>query len=91
VVAAGLRGCCSLLRGCCAQKIAELTEENERLKAGLDAHGTLRLIYTNPQSPEGNRIKAAAAALPVEKPKLTSEPRPLELTAEPERTLEEIH
>jgi hypothetical protein len=54
------------------ERIAELKAEVERLKAGLDAHGTLRLIYTNPNSPEGNRIKAAAAALPVEKPKLMS-------------------
>jgi hypothetical protein len=54
------------------ERIAELEAEIERLKAGLDAHQTLRLIYTNPNSPEGNRIKAAAAALPVEKPKLMS-------------------
>jgi hypothetical protein len=53
-------------------RIAELEAENERLKSSLDAHGTLRLIYSNPNSPEGNRIKAAAAALPVEKPKLMS-------------------
>jgi hypothetical protein len=54
------------------EELDRLRTENERLKAGLDAHQTLRLIYTNPNSPEGNRIKAAAAALPVEKPKLMS-------------------
>jgi hypothetical protein len=55
-----------------ASRIAEPEAEVERLKSNLDAHQTLRLIYTNPNSPEGNRIKAAAAALPVEKPKLMS-------------------
>ena len=45
-----------------AARIADLEEELERLKSNLDAHQTLRLIYTNPSSPEGNRIKAAAAA-----------------------------
>jgi hypothetical protein len=50
-------------------KIEELAAENERLKTGADAHTTLRSIYTNPASSEGNRIRAAAAALPTEKPK----------------------
>jgi hypothetical protein len=59
--------------------IAELEAENERLRAGLDAHGTLQSIYRNPASPEGNRIKAAAASLPHEKPKLLSVGPPIEL------------
>jgi hypothetical protein len=71
-------------------RIAELEAELECLKSSLDAHGTLRLIYSNPNSPEGNRIKAAAAALPVERPKLTSVPPPLELVAnKPTMTLTE--
>jgi hypothetical protein len=63
-------------------RIAELEAELECLRSSLDAHGTLRLIYSNPNSPEGNRIKAAAAALPVERPKLMPERAPLDLTAE---------
>jgi hypothetical protein len=51
-------------------KLEELAAENESLRSGLDAHGTLRMIYTNQNSPEGNRIKAAQAALTVEKPRL---------------------
>jgi hypothetical protein len=53
-------------------RIAELEAEVERLKAGSDAHSTLQSIYPNPASPEGNRIKAAIGALPVEKPKIGS-------------------
>jgi hypothetical protein len=59
-----------------------LEAENERLKSSLGAHGTLRLIYSNPNSSEGNRIKAAAASLPFETPKLMPEKAPLDLTAE---------
>jgi hypothetical protein len=54
------------------EKIEELAAENERLKSGADAHTTLQSIYRNPASPEGNRIKAASAALPVERPRLLS-------------------
>ena len=64
------------------QKIDELSAENQRLIAQADAHTTLKSIYTNPASPEGNRIKAAAAALPVEKPKLLS----VVSSSEPSRT-----
>ena len=51
-------------------KLEELPAENELLKSNLDAHQTLRQIYSNPNSAEGNRIKAAQAALTVEKPRL---------------------
>jgi hypothetical protein len=51
-------------------KLQELAEENERLRT-CDAHGTLKSIYLNPDAAEGNRIKAAQAALNVEKPRLT--------------------
>ena len=54
------------------KEIDKLREEVERLRTGANAHTTLQAIYRNPASPEGNRIKAAAASLPVEKPKLLS-------------------
>ena len=54
------------------EEITRLRAEVERLTSEADAHTTLRSIYTNPASPEGNRIKAAAAALPIEKPRLLS-------------------
>jgi hypothetical protein len=73
-------------------KAEELAAENERLKSTLGAHGVLKLIYSNPDSPEGNRIKAATAALPHETPKLMPERQALELRAEaPRETLGQIH
>jgi hypothetical protein len=36
-----------------------------------DALTCLQSVYSNPASSEGNRIKAAAAALPFERPKLS--------------------
>jgi hypothetical protein len=36
-----------------------------------DALTCLQAVYNNPASPEGNRIKAAASALPFERPKLS--------------------
>jgi len=57
-------------------KINELRAENKRLvdwiMGDADAHTCLQAVYNNPASSEGNRIKAAAAAMPFEKPKLTS-------------------
>jgi hypothetical protein len=61
------------------KELDRLRAENERLRDGADAHSTLQSIYRNPASPEGNRIKAAAASLPVEKPKLMSIGPPIEL------------
>ena len=60
-------------------KLEEMAAENERLRDGADAHSTLQSIYRNPATAEGNRIKAAAASLPVEKPKLMSIGPPIEL------------
>jgi hypothetical protein len=51
-------------------KIEELAEENERLRSVAGAHDVLKEIYQNRDAPEGNRIKAAQAALTVEKPRL---------------------
>jgi hypothetical protein len=73
-----------------AARIVELEAEVERLQSGLNAHQTLRLIYSDPNAPRSDRIKAAAASLPHETPKLMPERAPLELKAvEPELTLEE--
>jgi hypothetical protein len=55
-----------------AAKIEELQAENERLRAGADAHTILQSVYRDPDAPQGNRIKAATAALNVEKPRLHS-------------------
>jgi hypothetical protein len=52
-------------------QVTELIAENERLKAGLDAHSVLQSIYRNSASTEANRIRAAQAALNVEKPRLS--------------------
>src|SRR5215471_12388733 len=53
-------------------KIAELAVENERLKAGLDAHSTLQAIYRDESAPRSDRIKAANGAISYEQPKLGS-------------------
>src|SRR6516165_3556277 len=71
-------------------RIAELEIEVERLRATASAHSVLREIYLNPASPEGNRIKAAQAALNVETPKLQSVPQPMDLVAEPVVPLAEL-
>src|SRR5262249_32358049 len=57
--------------------------ENDRLRAEVqrlvdwirgdaDAHTCLQADYNDPAASQGNRIKAAAASLPFEKPKLVS-------------------
>ena len=42
----------------------------------------MRAIYLDPDAPQGNRIKAAQAALPHETPRLNPVPPPLDLVAE---------
>ena len=51
-------------------KLEETVAELERVRAEGDAHCTLKSIYLDPAAPQGNRIKAAQAALNVEKPRL---------------------
>jgi hypothetical protein len=51
-------------------RLEELAAENERLRSEGGAHETLKEIYLNRDAPQGNRIKAAQAALTVEKPRL---------------------
>ena len=66
-------------------------EEIDRLRAQVtaltegtdDAHSTLRRLYLDEAQNPGHRIRAAQAALNVEKPSLKPQPAPLELTAEP--------
>jgi hypothetical protein len=72
------------------QEIDRLRAENERLRTVAGAHGVLREIYLNPDAPQGNRIKAAQAALPHETPRLESVPPPLELVAEPIEPLADV-
>ena len=51
-------------------KLEETAAELERVRAEGGAHGALKEIYLDPDAPQGNRIKAAQAALNVEKPRL---------------------
>jgi hypothetical protein len=51
-------------------KLEETAAELERVRAEGGAHGALKEIYLDPDAPQGNRIKAAQAALTVEKPRL---------------------
>src|SRR6516165_4407346 len=56
-------------------EIDKLRTENKRLvdwiMGDADALTCLQAVYNNPASSEGNRIKAAAASLPFERPKLS--------------------
>jgi hypothetical protein len=65
------------------RELAKLREENERLRSEAGAHGVLRNIYLDEAQSSGVRVKAAQAALNVEKPRLAPVEAPLELTAEP--------
>jgi hypothetical protein len=64
------------------REIDRLRAENERLRTVAGAHGVLKEIYLDPDAPQGARIKAAQAALNVEKPSLKPQPAPLDLVAE---------
>jgi hypothetical protein len=63
-------------------KCEQLAAENAALKAGLDAHSTLKSIYSDSTQPATVRVKAASASLAVEKPRLEPVPPPLDLVAE---------
>ena len=64
------------------QEIDRLRSEVARLTAGADAHTTLQSIYRDPDASQSLRAKAAAAALPVERPRLLS----VVSSTEPNRT-----
>ena len=72
------------------KELDRLRAENERLRTVAGAHGVLKEIYLNPDAPQGNRIKAAQAALPHEVPRLESVPPPLDLVAEPIEPLADV-
>jgi hypothetical protein len=52
------------------------------LKAGLDAHSTLKSIYGDSSQPAAVRVRAASAALNVETPSLKPQSPPLDLPCE---------
>src|SRR5262249_9716628 len=63
-------------------QLAGLRDENKRqageikrlvdwINGDVDALSTLQRIYTDPTTTEGNRVKAAASALPFERSKVT--------------------
>jgi hypothetical protein len=75
-------------------KLQETVDENDRLQAVVakltgteDAHSTLRRMYLDEALPPTTRVRAAQAALNVEKPRLESVPPPLDLVAEPSEPL----
>jgi hypothetical protein len=72
------------------KEIDRLRAENARLRSGGGAHTVLKEIYNDPDAPQGNRIKAAQAALPHEVPRLESVPPPLDLVAEPVIPIAEV-
>ena len=63
-------------------KLEQLAAENARLRSEAGAHDVLRNIYGDSSQPATVRVRAAQAALNVEKPRLVPQPPPLELTAE---------
>jgi hypothetical protein len=63
----------------CMAEIERLRAENERLTSALDAHAVLQSIYRDATQNGNLRVKAASAALPVEKPKLHSIVPPMAL------------
>ena len=67
----------------CMAEITKLRAENARLRSEAGAHDVLRNIYLDEAQSSGVRVKAAQAALNVEKPRLTPQPAPLDLVAQP--------
>src|SRR5947207_7914456 len=63
-------------------KCEELAAANSRLMAECSAHQTLRSLYGDPTQPATVRLRAAAAAINVETPRLTPQSAPLDLVGE---------
>ena len=64
------------------RELTKLREENELLRSAAGAHEVLKSIYADANQPIGQRVKAATAALGVEKPRLTPVPPAIDVTAE---------
>ena len=71
-------------------KLEQLAAENARLRSEAGAHDVLRNIYGDSSQPATVRVRAAQAALNVEKPRLVPQPPPLDLVAEPYESLAEV-
>ena len=56
----------------CMAEIEKLRAENQRLRSESGAHTALRSVYTDPQASETNKVRAAAAAIGYEQPKIGS-------------------
>jgi hypothetical protein len=63
-------------------EIQKLRAENERLRSEEGAHDVLRRLYLDEAQNPNTRVRAAQAALNVEKPRLAPVEAPLELVAE---------
>jgi len=67
----------------CIAEIEKLRAENERLRSAEGAHDVLRRLYLDEAQNPNTRVRAAQAALNVEKPRLAPVEAPLDLVAEP--------
>jgi hypothetical protein len=63
-------------------EISRLRSEVERLTVAADAYTALRAVYIDPSASQSNKVKAAAAAIPYERPKILPVPPVLELSGE---------
>jgi hypothetical protein len=77
--------------------IQQLMSEVQRLQSVVakltgtdDAHSTLRRLYLDEALPPTARVRAAQAALNVEKPRLAPVEAPLDLVAEPYEPLADV-
>ena len=74
-----------------ADEITRLRAQVAALTEGTDdAHSTLRRLYLDETQNSNARIRAATAALNVEKPRLEPVPPPMELVAEQHESLADI-
>ena len=56
----------------CMAEIEKLRAENQRLRSESGAHTALRSVYNDTQASETNKVRAAAAAIGYEQPKIGS-------------------
>ena len=82
---------CEHVIGLLTAKLQETVDENDRLRAVVakltegadDAHSTLRRLYLDETQPSTTRVRAAQAALNVEKASLKPTEAAIDLIAEP--------